>query len=112
MRLGINLPGPFWVSFRVSPSGRRCLAGGVMHRNARTASRCRDCQDITWDRGIAKQERRDRRKERHAKAYARPLVGTALIRRLFQDRKHAAPEITLTIEPGPKSAEVMREWRS
>src|SRR6266540_3717527 len=86
MRLGINLPGPFWVSFRVSPSGRRCLAGGVMHRNARTASRCRDCQDITWDRGIAKQERRD--------------------------RKHAAPEITLTIEPGPKSAEVMREWRS
>ena len=48
-RLGINLPGPFSVSVPLSGGNRHaveCLAGGVIHGNARIAARCRDCRDI------------------------------------------------------------------
>jgi hypothetical protein len=44
--LGVQLPGPFWVTGHVNtnPYAVQCWAGGVTHVNAMVASRCRDCQ--------------------------------------------------------------------
>jgi hypothetical protein len=52
MRLGIRLPGPFWVTTHVNTnrSAVPCLAGGVIHANVRIAARCRDCQAIRAER--------------------------------------------------------------